>query len=273
MILVELNFGRGRFLEKGELEDIAESYIASLFQYGQLCGEYFLTWIKGQLICHALIAGLGADKTRYQSDWNKADLKKVIKAFGRTPIWKIRDDEVPQRNTSWKAPTLYLFTHAFDWKPPLCRGDTGQPIPTFLLPLDPQRKNDLIGWQDEYALHDRLWLNSGSLEIAAYKELIEPNSQLSSEGREICGEIEKATGVPTYYFLIRYYAPAQGTDDRPCPGCGEPWHIPQPQDAPFHNWPFRCEQCRLVSTLGVEINKRLAKLGQWNPSAQKKRSH
>src|SRR5258705_13602204 len=143
MILVEINFGRGNSLEEEELEDIAESYIASLLHYGQLCGEYFLTWIKGQLICHALMAGLGADKPRFQLDWNRADLKSVIKAFGRRPVWRIRDDEVPKRNPSWKAPTLHLFTHAFDWKPPLCRGDTGQTIPTFLLPLSAQRSKDI----------------------------------------------------------------------------------------------------------------------------------
>ena len=269
MILIELNFGCGRSLEKGEMEDIAETYIASLFHAGQLCGEYFVTWIKGQLICHALIAGLGADKMRYHSDWGKANLKKVIKAFGRTPVWTNRDDERLKRNVSWKAPTLHLFTHAFDWKPPLCRGDSGQPVPTFLLPLVFQRKNDLIRWQAEYILHDRLWLNSGSLELAAYKELVDPNSCLSADGREICAEIEKATSMPTYYFLMRYYAPNQGADDRPCPGCGEPWHIPQPQGAPFHQWSFRCEPCRLVSTIGVDVNKRLAKLGQWTPRTRK----
>jgi len=273
MMLVELNFGRGRSLKKGELEDIVENYIASLFHYGQLCGEYFMTWMKGKLICHALMVGLGADKTRFQSDRNKSNLKKVIKAFGRTPIWTIRDDELPKRNTSWKAPALHLFTHAFNWKPPLCRGDTGQPIPTFLLPLNSHRKNDLTRWQYEYALLDRFWLNSGSLEIVAYKELIEPNSLLSREGREISAEVENATGVPTYYFLMRYYAPSQGLDDRPCPSCGKPWHIPQPQDAPFHHWPFCCEHCRLVSTVGADINKRLAKLGQWNPSTRKSISH
>src|SRR5438552_680144 len=115
MILVELNFGRGVSLEKGELKDMAESYVASLFRSGQLCGEYFLTRIKGQLICHTLMGGLGADKMRFQSPWSKADLKKVVKAFGRGPLWTIRDDERPKRNTSWKAPTLHLFTHAFDW--------------------------------------------------------------------------------------------------------------------------------------------------------------
>ena len=100
MILIELNFGRGRSLEKEELEDIAESYIASLLHFGQLCGEYFMTWIKGQLTCHSLMAGLGADKMRFHSSWSKAELKKVIKVFGRAPIWKIRDDECPKRGTS-----------------------------------------------------------------------------------------------------------------------------------------------------------------------------
>jgi predicted nucleic acid-binding Zn ribbon protein len=271
MILTELNFGCGRSLEKGELEDIAETYIASLFHAGQLCGEYFLTWIKGHLICHVLMAGLCADKTRYHSDWGKSNLKKVIKAFGRTPVWTIRDDELPRRNIAWKAPTLHLLTHAFAWQPPLCRGDTGQSIPIFLLPLSFQGKDDLIRWQSEYQLHDRLWLNSGALEIAAYKELVDPNSGLSAEGRELCAEIEKATGVPTYYFLMRFYAPSQGADDRPCPGCGKPWHIPQPQGAPYQQWPFRCEPCRLVSTAGVDINKRLAKIGQWRPNSQKPR--
>jgi predicted nucleic acid-binding Zn ribbon protein len=138
-----------------------------------------------------------------------------------------------------------------------------------LLPLEFQRKNDLTSWQAEYVLYDRLWLNSGSLEIAAYKELTDPASQLSGEGRDICAEIEKNTGVPTYYFLMRYYSPSKGADDRPCPGCGKPWRVQQPQDAPFHHWPFRCEHCRLVSTVGVDVNKRLAKLGQWSPSTRK----
>jgi predicted nucleic acid-binding Zn ribbon protein len=269
MILTQIKFGRGRSREKSELEDAAENYVTSLFHSGQLCGEYFLTWIKGRLICHTLMAGVGADKSRFHSLHSKTYLEKVIKAFGRSPVWTIQDDEIPTRNPSWKASTLYLFTHAFDWKSPLCRGDTGQPIPAFSLPLEFQRKNDLIRWQAEYILHDRLWLNSGALELAAYKELVDPNSGLSADGREICADIEKATSVPTYYFLMRYSAAGQGADDRPCPGCGGLWHIPQPEGAAFHQWQFRCEACRLVSTVGVDINKRLAKIGQWKPNNQK----
>jgi predicted nucleic acid-binding Zn ribbon protein len=269
MILTQINFGNGRPLGKSELENTAENYIASLFHCGQLCGEYFLTWINGQLIWHTLMAGLGANKMRFHSDYGKSYLKKVIKAFRRAPVWTIQDDEVPTRNPSWKAPNLYLFTHAFDWKPPLGRGDTGQRIPVFLLPLTSQRKNELVSWQAEHIVHDRLWLNSGSLELAAYKELVEPNSRLSASGRELCAEIERATKVPTYYFLLRAYAPGQGEDDRPCPGCGKLWHTPQPQGVPFHQWPFRYETCRLVSTVGASIDKRLAKLGQWASNSRK----
>src|SRR5262245_13828338 len=57
MIFVEINFGRSRSLQKCKLEDIAETYLASLFHSGQLCGEYLLTWIKSDLICHALTSG------------------------------------------------------------------------------------------------------------------------------------------------------------------------------------------------------------------------
>jgi predicted nucleic acid-binding Zn ribbon protein len=270
MILVEIHFGKSHVLEKSELEDIAESYIASLFHAGQLCGEYFLTWINGELTCQTLMSGLGADKLRYHSHWAKPKLREVEKTFGRKPVWKIRDDDVPRRNISWNAPTLHLFTHAFDWKSPLCRGDTGEAVPVFLLPVDFQQKNDLVRWHAEYVLHDRLWLNSGSLEIPAYKELVDPNSELSTTGRELCAAIEKATGVPTYYFLMRYSAPEQGSDSRPCPGCGKAWSCPQLSAAPFHHWPFRCEYCRLVSTVGVDINRRHAKIGQWNPSPKKR---
>lgn len=269
MIFVKITFGRSHTAETGEVEDTAENYITSLFHSGQLCGEYFLTWIKGRLVCHTSMAGLGADKMRFHSNYSKGYLEKVIQEFGQAPAWSILDDEIPIRNLSWKAPTLHLFTHAYDWKPPLCRGDSGKPVPIFSLPLTFQHKNDIIRWQAEYILHDRLWLNSGSLEIAAYKELVQPNSSLSMAGRELCAEIEKATSVPTYYFLMRYYAPSQGTDDRPCPGCGQPWRAAQPQNAPFHRWLFRCEPCRLVSTAGVDTNKRFAKLGQWALTAEK----
>src|SRR5690348_12630539 len=114
MILVEIEFGRGDSSKQSELEEVAENYIASLFHTGQLCGEYFLTWIKHDLVCHALMAGVGANALRFHSQGAKSYLEKVANAFGQVPVWKIRDDELPRRNASWRARTLHLFTHAFD---------------------------------------------------------------------------------------------------------------------------------------------------------------
>jgi predicted nucleic acid-binding Zn ribbon protein len=265
MILVEINFGRSRSIQKLEAEDIAENYLAALNRAGQLGDEYFLSWNKGELICDTLMMGTSANTMRFHSDWGKAALKKVVNAFARKPDWKIRDDEVSKRNVSWKAPTLHLFTHALDRTTPVRRGDTGKAVPTFLLPLEFQLKEDIGRWQSEYVLFDRLWLNSGTLEMSAYKELVDLASKLSGEGRELCAAIEKATSVPTYYFLMRYYATEPGDDDRPCPGCGKSWHLPQPLNAPFHHWAFVCKNCRLVSKAGVEINRRHAKIGLWKP--------
>lgn len=270
MIHTTINFGCAVPGQKAELEDAAETYIAALLHGGQLCGEYMLTWISGKLICDTLASGLGASRMRFHSPWARKSLRGAIKAFGCPPTWIIRDDEVPGKNVHWDAPTLHLFTHAFDWGPPLARGDDGRAVPTFLLPVDFQTKQDIYSWQQGYVLHDRLWLNSGSLEVPAYRELVDPQSGLSTDGRELCAEIEKATRVPTYYFLLRYYAADQGSDDRPCPCCGKSWKILQPVDAPFQRWMYRCTDCRLVSTSGVEINRRLAKIGQWKSSVKSK---
>src|SRR5438445_471788 len=78
-------------------------------------------------------------------------------------------------------------------------------------------------WQSYYVEHDNIWLGSGTLEIGAYRELADPNSGLSEHGRSLCREIEAATKVPTFYYLLRFWGRAKGEDQRRCPGCGGEW--------------------------------------------------
>jgi len=230
---------------------------------GQIGLEYFIRWIDGKLVCCALVAGLGAAKPRFHSDWGRRDLEKVIEVFGKPPEWIVRDDDSPRRNTSWKAPTLHLFTHALDHDPPVTRGDNGDGIATFLLPMTGQQKQDITHWKAEYIEHDRIFLGSGPLEIAAYRELADVNSRLSKNGRQLCGQIEQATKIPTFYFLLRYYAHSDGEENRPCPKCGKPWRTSEPTGAPFYKFRFRCTPCRLVSEEGDDLNNRLAKIGEY----------
>ena len=262
LIQAEINFGRGIGADRKALEDVAEMYLGALHHAGQLCGDTIRTWIDSDFVVTAMMAGLGAEKKGSHSSWGLKHLKAVREKFGREPIWMIHDDETPKRNVTWKgAGELVLFTHAFDDDSPVCRTDIDEQVPVFLLPVSDEVKEDLGRWQDLYVLHDRMWLASRALEMGAYRELAKPDSELSMYGRDLCKAVEKATKVPTYYFLMRYYSYLTKEFERQCPGCGGKWRTKAPEENRHRDWHFRCERCRLVSNSGVEVNRRLARIG------------
>lgn len=252
MILANVSFGTARGQAVEQLEDAAEGYLASLFHSGQLCGEYFHAWTKGQFNAYVMLSGPAAYEWKFHSARGKRELRKVATFFGRQPRWKLLDDDTTKRQVSWKrAPSLYLFTHAFNWASPVCRGDTGEPVPMHTLPISFVQKEDLYRWQRSYCEHDRIWLGSGALEIAAYRQLVEPESDLSRSGRDLSRDIEAATGVPTFYYLMRYWGRRKGDEERRCPGCGATWRVSGEivKPARFFEFGFRCKSCRLVSNL------------------------
>lgn len=276
MILANVTFSTRRQSATYELEDVAESYLGALFHSGQLCGEYFLTWTRGRLNAHVLLAGRAAAQRRYHSRRGKKELKKVADAFGREPVWRILDDDARQRPSSWRgAPFLYLFTHAFDWASPVCRGDGKPPVPVFLLPLAFEHKEQLYFWQRSYYHHDNVWLGSGALEIGAYRQLADPTSELAEQGRELCREIETATGVPTFYYLMRYWGRLRGEEQRRCPGCGGAWRIERLRESPRQFWQldFKCDRCRLVSHWGDSTDGgRHTRIGEFDPKRKADRT-
>ncbi len=198
MILANVIFGPRKKGEIDQLEDAVERYLGALLQAGQLCGDYFLAWTKGLLNAHVLLAGRGASELRYHSKWGKQELKRVTQFFGRKPLWRMLDDESRKAPSSWKGtPFLYLFTHAFDKASPVCRGDKKTPVPLFMLPLSFEQKSGLYSWQNDYFHYDRIWLSCGFLELAVYRQLADPSSELAKCGRDLCRGIETATRVPT----------------------------------------------------------------------------
>jgi predicted nucleic acid-binding Zn ribbon protein len=269
MILANVTFGNRRRGAKAASEDVAESYIAALFHSGQLCGEYFLTWTRGLLNAHVLLAGPNAFALRHHSVWGKNELKRVSEAFGRRPVWRLLDDEARGRTIRWTgSPCLYLFTHAFDWASPVCRGDGKGSVPVFALPITHEQKEQLYSWQGSYYHHDHIWLGSGALEIAAYRQLADPASELSKDGRDLCRVLESATGIPTFYYLMRHWARPKGEDRRRCPECGERWRdTREGKRGHFWEFDFRCDKCRLVSHEGVSTDGGLQTLvGEFKPA-------
>ena len=244
------------------------AYLWCLVQAGQIVKEYFVTWVNQQLVAHVGQTGPGAVGLRYHSKYGKEELKKVSDLFGQPPCWSIIDDEIPKRRPTWKgAPSLYLFTAALAKDSCVCRGDGKRPIPIYLLPLKDDIKEDLGRWERDYLAHDELWLSSGALEIPVYRQMAEPTSQLAQLGRGLCQQLEQATGLPTYYYLIRFWGRSKGEEHRSCPGCNRDWSRPHPSGRPFHEFDFRCEPCRLVSHIGsVSHGARYARIGEFKPS-------
>ncbi len=269
MILANVIFGSRRGSDPDQLEDVAESYLGAMSHSGQLCGDYFLTWTKGRLNAHVLLAGRAATEPRYHSRYGKRELRKVTATFGREPVWRILDDDAAQRPSTWRgAPFLYLFTNAFDWASPVCRGDGRPPIPVFMLPVAFEHKEQLYFWQRSYYHHDNIWLGSGALEIGAYRQLADPHSELAQHGRDLCREIEAGTGVPTFYYLTRYWGRFRGEEQRLCPACGAAWRTERPKESSKRFWQFdfKCDSCRLISHVGVCIDGgRHPRIGEFNP--------
>ena len=269
MFLTQLTFGTvdGNTANQDDLTDAAEWYLASLLKHGQIYGEYLYDWIGGTLTAYVHLPRPDALDERHHSEWSLDSLKKVENLFGHAPTAKVLSDNVPKRFPKWnRSSSFYLFTHAFDDTSPVCCGDSGKPVPLYLLPLTQQTIEDLYFWSRSYHNHDNLWLGSGALEIPAYKQLADPQSELSLNGRELCTEIETATGKPTFYFMNRYWGREEGEENRLCPGCGSKWRSKEKTSRgnPFHQFAFRCKRCRLVSHLASsDDEERYARIGEY----------
>lgn len=268
MILAKVIFGRAGKRDRYDFEMLAGWYIVSMLQNGQILGDYLHAWKDGILNAYAYLAAPDAVVSSSFSEWGRKWMQDVSEAFGKEPEWTILDDDVPKRTPRWQtALFLVLYADAFSFLPPVRRGEDGKPVPTYRLPPLKYCEHEAVyHWQRDYQFHDHLWLNSGTLEIPAYREIADPNSSLSGEGRRICEEIEHATGKPTYYYLVRYYGRKKGEEKRRCPECGGKWRTDLPEAVGFDlgRFHFQCEKCRLVSHLGdTDEDERHARIGEY----------
>ena len=252
--------------EKSRAE-VAEDYLSTLLKNGQIYGNYLFAACDRKIVAYAQVARPAAFAKRYHSEWGLSSLEKVVEAFGQVPQWNVLQDNVPRHFPSWKkSSSFYLFTHAFDNTSPVCCGDSGRPVPLYLLPISDLTRDHLYFWASHYKDHDNIWLGSGALEVSAYKETADPRSELSATGRELCRNIEAATGKRTFYYLQRYWGRNVGEEDRLCPMCGRRWRtsVNESDKTPFWKFSFRCVRCCLVSHLACSYDdERHAAIGEY----------
>jgi len=268
MILYQVTFGPYCKENYIEANDIVESYLISLLRNGQICYETnkVIPW-QENVIAYVDVIGPQANKLKYHSKDGLKKLDKVKDYFKQEPVWTVHEDNPVARETSWKtASSLFLYSDPFEFSSPVSHGDREADISVYLLPLSDEIRDKIYCWQTKYKHLTQIWFDGDALETPAYRELSHPESELSQEGRHLCKKIEKATGIPTYYYLKRFYCYEDHEKERcrPCPNCGKSWHVPSYEGffhSPFFQLAFRCKSCRLVSHTGFHISNRYAKIG------------
>jgi len=279
MFLAKINFGKATIppgVDPPEYgtDDLVQAVLYGLQKHGQICGDFVFSTHHQEVVAYAYLPRTDSLEKEHHSKYVLSDLKKLAPYFPDAFARDIMDDGATTTfPTLETAPSVYLFTTAFDGHSPVCCGETGERIPLYELPLTFDEREGCVFWAREYARMDGIWFSSGELEIPAYRQMADPASLLAKQGRGLLKKIEQASGVPAYYYLTRYYGREKESEkSRRCPGCGGEWFVKtRVSGEPFHAFEFRCEPCRLVShTADAHDEEELvhAEIGEWqDPSA------
>lgn len=206
--LAKVIFGMPRKSCSGtDASDAIEEYLAALLKNGQIGDEYILADKARPVVAYVSVPATDALDAKHASSWGIQALSGIVRTFGKSH--KIEMQERPKKAdlSSWRsAKLLYLHTHLFDRGSPVRSGGLDYATPLYLLPLKETQREYLVRWARSYRNHDAIWIGSGALEVQAYKQLADPNSELSKEGREYCAEIEAITRNPHITFLYAIMA-------------------------------------------------------------------
>jgi len=179
-------------------------------------------------------------KTREEIEEN-ADVKIKIVQVG-----------VDADNPNYKVPEKSsFFILRTGWESPLLCGDTHQPIPLYkLFEFDPKMDfDDIHFWALDYERLHGLWI-SGLYEDFAEAELQNHDSRINQQGRVLCRQIEKLTGIPTFLFLPNFRDWSEAEDHNwTCPITHKEWKIDGKTREDFIA--FKCDESRLVSELSM----------------------
>ncbi len=143
---------------------------------------------------------------------------------------------------------LILYTHMFNNAGALDCGNCFKPIPLYRVKkLTQEIRQSILSWEQNYISCDNLQISCTVGEKWGTKQMTNHKSQLSKQGIEICSEIKKLTGIPTYYYLFNYRKISIKKDKKkPCPSCKGKWLL----EKKLHTlYDFKCDKCELISSI------------------------
>ncbi|TCP91999.1 putative nucleic acid-binding Zn ribbon protein [Cricetibacter osteomyelitidis] len=187
-------------------------------------------------------------------EWNNVEVNNALENAAKAGIYlesiEIFGDDLNSDTTSQtdKPEWQILCTTYLQSCSPIHSGDDFLPIPLYKqLKNIPHLSMDVIKWQENWQACDQLQMNGSVLEQQAINEISSIDGNLTKHGRYLAAEIEKESGVPTYYYLYRVGGESlEAEQNRCCPSCGNDWKLEKPL---FDFIYFKCDQCRLISNL------------------------
>lgn len=255
MWVCELHFDCYQDAQMAEIEPAIRQFIDALRYNGQIIGREFPTSIhQGWLSCRVVCPEQDSLHPRYYSRQVELAIPRLHQAGLTSPRATVKGQDLNSDTTDDcpSRPWQLLYTTYLHSCSPLRCGEHFSPIPLYKLP--PVANGDckqVLKWQEDWEACDQLQMNGSILEHGAVMEISTHNSRLSRRGRDLSKRIEYLTNIPTFYYLYRVGGESLDAElNRPCPGCGEPWRLPEPVHEIFD---FMCEPCRLVSNLSWDF--------------------
>ena len=199
MLLVQVTFGNdgGRPDRREELHHLADIYLDQAQRHGQ-CDSYFLAWGVDDLTAYTHVPELKSFDEQFHAAPGRATLDEIRALMGRTPAVAVLQFPAHSRIGCWQtAATLYVNAGHDVGGQLVFSGDDGLPTPLYRLPLQTSDCEALNFLAYQYQAFDSVWVASGELEIAAYRQMADPDSPLGRALRGMCRTIEMATGKPT----------------------------------------------------------------------------
>lgn len=258
MEIVEIVFEYEKRNRK-EAEDAIQSYLAALFQNGQVADSTSAR-VRGGFRVFLTVPASDALHQRHGSSWVRREVARLrTNGIGAPKVRRIGSHpEEPSACRCRRRPFLVLFANFLSNASPVRCGRCFGPVPVYRLPYLESRdsRRELLGWQNAYQSLDELWIGSDVAEQYAYRQLSDVRSALSRNGREVAKQLEAKVGVRVYYYLMKHYGVSDGRDrQRRCPSCRGRWLLTEPLHGILE---FRCNRCRLMSNVAFDVRISLA---------------
>lgn len=251
----EILFRVGPRLDRDDVENAIQTYLAALSKNGQIMGDTPMARGRSDYRVFVNVPRRDALEPQRGSRWVRRAVKKLADTGIGTPRCRRlgREPEGQRPCTCRRSSHFVLFAHCLSDASPVRCGQCFGPVPLYTLPTTGVAGDyqDLLSWQSTYQAMDRLFVGSSAGEHYSHRQLSDVASPLSKEGREVAARLEDKVRRPVYYYLMKHFGTSNAQErGRKCPSCKKPWAL----QAPMHRiFDFRCEGCRLLSNVAFEV--------------------